>query len=298
MAGRARPHHGAGGAVGFARVIAGVVVLVCFLLAAQLLDLLVDLRLHVLLLLLILIVDALIGVDIRFQAGEQRIGLGHLLLQRNLLGLEIGLLILEFSAGILELRLDGLDLFAGGRHVGLYLFIICNDLTDHVHAGKEVGQAGRLEQDGDVGHLAVLLKVAHAAAEADRLGLFFLLGGLELDALVLDLLVVGRDLLLDELDLLLGQIVFLIERSLLIHHAGFLRTQAVDGLLLFFLLGLQLFALLRELVDLRLRRRAGIGRDQRCHERDDKDQRKQHTNNGSNDFAVHLHSISSLDFQT
>lgn len=159
-----------GGAVGFARVIAGVVVLVRFLLAAQLLDLLVDLRLDVLLLLLILIVDALIGVDIRFQAGKQRIGLRDLLLQRDLLGLELGLLILEFSAGILELRLDGLDLFAGGRHVGLYLLIICNDLADHVHAGKEVGQAGRLEQDGDVGHLAVLLKVAHAAAEAGPSG--------------------------------------------------------------------------------------------------------------------------------
>ena len=297
VAGRARPHHGAGGAVGFARVIAGVVVLVRFLLAAQLLDLLVDLRLDVFLLLLILIVDALIGVDIRFQAGEQRIGLRDLLLQRDLLGLELGLLILQLGAGILELRLDGFDLFAGGRHVGLYLFIICNDLADHVHAGKEVGQAGRLEQDGDVRHLAVLLKVAHAAAEADRLGLFFLLGGLELDALVLDLLVIGRDLLLDELDLLLGQIVFLIERSLLIHHAGFLRTQAVDGLLLLFLLGLQLLALLRKLVDLRLRCRAGIGRDQCCHERDDENQRQQHANNGSNDFAVHLHSISSLDFQ-
>ena len=122
MAGRARPHHGAGGAVGFARVIARVVVLVRFLLAAQLLDLLVDLRLHVLLLLLILIVDALIGVDIRFQAGEQRIGLRDLLLQRDLLGLELGLLILEFSVGILELRLDGLDLFAGAscRPVPVY----------------------------------------------------------------------------------------------------------------------------------------------------------------------------------
>ena len=113
--------------------------------------------------------------------------------------------------------------------------------------------------------------MAHATAEADRLGLFLLLGGLELNALVLDLLVVGRDLLLDELDLLLGQIVFLIERGLLIHHAGFLGAQAVDGLLLLFLLGLQLLALLREPVDLRLRRRAGVGRDQRCHERDDKD---------------------------
>ena len=297
VAGRARPHHGAGGAVGFARVIIRVLLLLLLLLAAQIRDLLVDLRLDVFLLLLILVVDALVGVDIRFQAGEQRIGLRNLLLQRDLLGLELGLLILQLGAGILELRLDGLDLFTGGRHVGLHLLIICNDLTDHVHAGKEVGQAGRLEQDGDVGHLAVLLEVAHTAAEADRLGLFFLLGSLELNALVLDLLVVGRDLLLDELDLLLGQIVFLVERGFLIHHAGFLGAQVVDELLLLFLLGLQLFALLRELVDLRLRRRAGVGRDQRCHKRDDKDQREQHTNDGSNDFAVHLHSISSLDFQ-
>ena len=212
VAGRARPHHGAGGAVGFARVIIRVLLLLLLLLAAQIRDLLVDLRLDVFLLLLILVVDALVGVDIRFQAGEQRIGLRNLLLQRDLLGLELGLLILQLGAGILELRLDGLDLFTGGRHVGLHLLIICNDLTDHVHAGKEVGQAGRLEQDGDVGHLAVLLEVAHTAAEADRLGLFFLLGSLELNALVLDLLVVGRDLLLDELDLLLGQIVFLVER--------------------------------------------------------------------------------------
>ena len=235
--------------------------LLLLLLTAQIRDLLVDLRLDVFLLLLILVVDALIGVDIRFQAGEQRIGLRDLLLQRDLLGLKLGLLILQLGAGILELRLDGLDLFAGGRHVGLHLFIICNNLADHVHAGKEVGQAGRLEQDSDVGHLAVFLEVAHTAAEADRLGLFFLLGSLELNALVLDLLVVGRDLLLDELDLLLGQIVFLVERGFLIHHAGFLGAQVVDELLLLFLLGLQLFALLRELVDLRLRRRAGVGRD-------------------------------------
>ena len=111
--------------------------------------------------------------------------------------------------------------------------------------------------------------MAHAAAEADRLGLFFLLGFLELNALVLDLLVIGRDLLLDDLDLLLRQIVFLIQRGLLIDHAGLFGAEIVDGFLLLLLLGLQLLTLLRELVDLRLRRRAGIDRDQRRHERND-----------------------------
>lgn len=79
--------------------------------AAQILDLLIDLRLHVLLLLLVLIIDALISVDIRLQAGKQRVGLGHLLLQLDLLGLQLGLLILQLGTGILKLRLDGLDLF-------------------------------------------------------------------------------------------------------------------------------------------------------------------------------------------
>ena len=70
--------------------------------------------------------------------------------------------------------------------------------------------------------------------------------------------------------------------------ATILGAQIVDGFLLLLLLGLQLLTLLRELVDLRLRRRAGIDRDQRRHERNDKNQRKQHANDGSNDAVLFL----------
>ena len=133
--------------------------------------------------------------------------------------------------------------------------------------------------------------MAHAAAEAHRLRLFLLLCGLELDALILDLLVIGSDLLLDDLDLLLRQVHLLIQRGLLLNDAGLLGAEVIDGLLLLLLLGLQLFALLRELIDLRLRSSRGIDRDQRRHERDDKNQRQQHTNNGSNDFTICFHSF-------
>ena len=291
MAGRARPHHGAGCAVGLARIIARVVFLICLFLTAQLLDLLVDLRLHGLLLLRVLILHLLIGINIRLEVCQQCSGLGGLLLQFDLLGLKLGLLILQLDTGVLKLGLDGLNLFTGSRHVGLHLFIVCNDLADHVHTGKKIGEAGRLEQDGNVGHLAVLLEMAHAAAEAHRLCLFLLLCGLKLNALVLDLLVIGSDLLLNDLDLLLRQVHLLIQRGLLLNDAGLFGAKVADGLLLLLLLGLQLFALLRELIDLRLRRSRCVDRDQRRHERDDKDQRQQHTNNGSNDFAICFHSF-------
>lgn len=86
-------------------------------LTAQLLDLLVDLRLHGLLLLRVLILHLLIGINIRLEVSQQCGGLGRLLLQFDLLGLKLGLLILQLDTGVLKLGLDGLDLSRQGRHV-------------------------------------------------------------------------------------------------------------------------------------------------------------------------------------
>lgn len=83
----------------------------CSSLTAQLLDLLVDLRLHGLLLLRVLILHLLIGINIRLEVCQQCGGLGGLLLQFDLLGLKLGLLILQLDTGVLKLGLDGLDLF-------------------------------------------------------------------------------------------------------------------------------------------------------------------------------------------
>ena len=145
-----------------------------------------------------------------------------------------------------------------------------------------------IQQNDDEVELAALLHLAHPRAE--ELGLLGLLGlGLhQLGLLLDDELVIERNLRLNDLDLLLGQVGLLVQRGLLLENAGLLAAQGVDLRLLIGLLGAKLILLALQGVDLRLAHRGRPGGENDREQAEHKDQRQNNTNDSDCGRAFHL----------
>ena len=132
-------------------------------------------------------------------------------------------------------------------------------ILDEVDAIQQIGEVGRVEQDGPVAHAALLLHVAHALAEELVILLGLGLGFLQLDLRLVDLDGIVVDDRLSIADLLGEQLKLLLIEQGLIQCGILLVLQIVDLRLHGVHLAGQVTLFLFHLVDLFLRNGTGKG---------------------------------------
>ena len=144
------------------------------------------------------------GVYLRLLALQPGFGV-RLLLPGFLLG----------GAGLLQLRLLLLDLGLGGQQLVHDGVVIGHDFLHHHEAVQHVGEILRVEEDGPIGDLPLLLHIAHPLTEELILLRLLLLQLSQFVLLLGDQLVIFGDLCVDVVDLRLDHVDLLLQQALL-----------------------------------------------------------------------------------
>ena len=134
-------------------------------------------------------------------------------------------------------------MLAGGGVFVIEPLVRLHDLAYLVDGRQQLAERGAAEEDVQICILAVFLHGADVRPVGVELLALLGLGLFELAGLFLHQRGVERDLLVDELDLLAGELVLRVQRGLLLKDAGPLGLQLVDAGLHAGPLGLQLFLL-------------------------------------------------------
>ena len=164
---------------------------------------------------------------------------------------------------------------------------VVHDVSDEHGVIQHLGEAGRLEQDGQIGHAARLLHPAHLPVEFLVLRLLLLLQALDIGLLLGDLEVVLVQQGLAGVDLLLGEHhLALDELHLLLGLAEVVADLGQLGLDLLFL-GLDVAEVVLEVLDILLGH-VGVGDGgQGGRQQGQQQHRRQHNDDDALSFFLH-----------
>ena len=173
-----------------------------------------------------------VALDILQQLVDQVGSLVDLTLQLHLLGPQGGLFGFQLGLVGLIFRLDFFGVLPGSDVFILQPPVALHDLTDIVHGSEQLAQIVRIQHQGKQAIVSVFLHGADTGAVALKLLFLQRPGGFHFLGLVLDHLVVERDLLLVQLHLLQRIYVAVVQSQLPFQNAGVLGLQLVhNGLL-------------------------------------------------------------------
>ena len=183
-------------------------------------------------------------------------------------------------------------LLAGGYVLIFQLTVALHDLADIIKAGEKLGEALRIENQGQDIVAPVFLHGTDPGAVALKLLFLPVFRRLDLFALFGDHLGIHVDLFLDNDQLLLGVFVSFVQSGLLFQNAGLLFLQLVDFFLACLTLGNQLVLLALGLVNIGLGDFGkGAGRDHADDQRHQHQHGHDYCNDGYDLLVVHKVSL-------
>ena len=230
--------------------------------------------------------------DILFQLLQKLVCLGDKPFQLRLFLFQFRLLCFKPGLFLFVLRLDGLVGLAGGYVLVLQLSVLLHDLADVVKAGEKLGEAGGVEDQGQDVVAPVFLHGADPGAVAPELLILFGFGRLDLFPLLGDHFGIHVDLLKNDIQLLPGILVALVQGGLLFQNAGLLFLELVDLFLACLTLGHQLVLFALGLVDVGLGDKGvGAGGDHADDQRHQHQHDHDHGDDGNYFLVVHKVSL-------